>query len=323
MFSLLRNRQGSLTKVDSLPPRLIPPILRIMKILSIAIAIALLACGKGKEATPAPPPPEGGVRVLVAGSEPRQQLRYHVAKGTTNQIELALDVDIDAAGQGGALPTFVMTSEMVADEVLPDGSVLVRTTISDVSARDRGGAAVTAEQLTEQTQLMRGLVLRGTLAPEGTLRDTKVDTAGKVLPPGIAAQLDTLTKSFEQVAMPLPRTPVGVGASWMHTRTIAQSGMTMLTTTTVKLTAIAGDLLTFESATVVSGTDQSVTQNGTTIKLSNISGSGSGKGTVDLSRMVMSGELIAEFGSDMSADGETTRMTMKMVTRLSPAPTSR
>ena len=52
---------------------------------------------------------------------------------------------------------------------------------------------------------------------------------------------------------------------------------------------------------------------------SKISGKGSGKGTVDLAKMAMTGELLAELGSDMSAQGESTRMTMKMATRLSPA----
>jgi len=292
-----------------------------MKIQSIAVAIALLACGKGKEPTPAPPAP-GSVQVLVAGSEPRQLLRYHVAKGTTNLVELALDVDLDAGGQGGPLPTLVMTSEMVVEDVLADGSATVRTTITGVSARDRVGGAITADQMAEQTQLMRGLVLRATLAPEGTLRDPKVETAGKVLPPGITAQLDTLSKSFEQIAMPLPQTPVGVGASWLHTRPIVQDGMTMLTTTTFTLRGIDGDLLTFDSSTVVSGEEQSVTQGGTTIKLTNVRGSGSGKGTVDLSRMTMTGELVAELGSDMSAEGETTRMRMKTVTRLAPGTTA-
>ena len=147
-----------------------------------------------------------------------------VAKGTTSQVELALDVDIDASGQGGPLPTLVMTSELVADEVLPDGSAQVRTTITEVTARDRPNSPVTADQMAEQTTLMRGLVLRGTLTPEGTLRDLKVDTSGKVLPPGLTAQLDTLSKSYEQVAMPLPTTPVGAGASWILSKTFDQSG---------------------------------------------------------------------------------------------------
>jgi hypothetical protein len=287
-----------------------------MKMLSIAAAIVLVACGK--EAPPAATPSPDGVKVPVAGAEPRVLLRYHVAKGTTSQVELALDVDIDASGQGGPLPTLVMTSEIVADEVLPDGSTKVRTTITEVTARDRPNSPVTADQMAEQTALMRGLVLRGTLAPSGTLRDLQVDTSGKVLPPGLTAQLDTLSKSFEQVAMPLPATPVGVGASWIHSKTFDQSGMVMTTTTTFTLTALAGDTLTFESATLVSGKDQSVTQGGQTIDLKNISGKGSGKGTVDLSRMTMTGELIAEFGSDMSSQGENTRMNMKMATRMSP-----
>ncbi len=289
-----------------------------MKIPSIAVAAVLAACGS-KDAAPTAAPVPDAVHVLGAGSEPRQLLRYRVAKGTTNAVDLALDVDIDASGQGGPLPTLVMTSEMVAEDVLPDGSTKLRTTITNVTARDRPGGAITADQMAEQTGLMRGLILRGTLAPDGVLRELTVDSGGRVLPPGLTAQLDTLSKSFEQVAMPLPRTPVGPGASWLYNKTFTQSGMAMTTTTTFTLTAIAGDTLTFESATFVSGKDQTVTQGDQTIQLSKISGKGSGKGTVDLAKMAMTGELLAELGSDMSAQGESTRMTMKMATRLSPA----
>jgi hypothetical protein len=289
-----------------------------MKIPSIACAIVLaVACGKDK-APPPPPVINDPVQVVTPGAEPRQVLHYRLAKGSRSLIELALDVDIDAGGQGGPLPTLVMSSEIVADDVLPDGSFAVHTTILDIRARSRSGSPVTAEQMSEQTQLMRGLTLRGTLTPNGALRDLKVDTGATTLPPGLHAQLDTLSRSFQQVAMPLPLTPVGAGAQWLHTKTLDESGIKMTTATTVTLKAIEGDKLTFQSTTVVSGKDQSVTQDDTTIDLKNVSGKGAGSGTVDLSRMVMTGELAAEFGADMSAQGENTRMGMKMVTRVTP-----
>lgn len=289
-----------------------------MKISSIAIAV-VLAVGCGKDKAPPPPPViNDPVQVVTPGAEPRQVLQYRLAKGTKSLVELALDVDIDAGGQGGPLPTLVMSSEIVTDDVLPDGTFAIHTTILDISARTRTGSPVTAEQMTEQTQLMRGLILRGTLTPNGTLRDLAVDTSGKTLPPALTAQLATLSRSFQQVAMPLPLTPVGVGAQWLHTKMLDESGIKMTTATTVTLTAIDGDKLTFQSTTSVSGKDQSVTQAETTIDLKNVSGKGSGKGTIDLSRMVMTGELVAEFGADMSAQGENTRMGMKMVTRITP-----
>jgi len=185
-----------------------------MKIGSIAFAIVCAAaCGKGKDSAPAAVPSGDGVQLITAGGEPRRVLRYHVAKGTSSAVELALDVDIDAAGQSNPLPTLVMTSELVADDVLPDGSIKMRTTIGEVTARERAGSPVTAEQMTEQTRMMSGLVMRGTLSPDGSLREMKVDSSGRVLPPGITAQLETLSKSFEQVAMPLPPAPIGPGSS--------------------------------------------------------------------------------------------------------------
>lgn len=284
----------------------------------IALAAAIGACGGDR-----PPPPvvsPGAVQVLSPGTGPRQLLRYHVTKGARQRLELSLDVDLDAGGQGGPLPGLVVTNELAIDDVLPDGAARVRTTITDVAARDREGSPISADAMATQTQLMRGLVFTGTLSPEGVLRDVAADTQGRQLPPALANQLDTLAKSFEQVAMPLPATPVGAGATWLHTRAVDQGGMKMSTATTIALVSLDGDTLGFTSTTLVTGKDQAITQQGTTIALSNIKGTGSGAGTVDLARMVMTGELSADFAADMTSDGQTARMGMKMVTRIRPAP---
>jgi len=291
-----------------------------MKCCSIAVAIALAAgCQeKAPDAPPKPPVtvPTDGLELLRDGAMPRRALRYHVAKGTTTPVEMVLEVEMTAAGQGGPLPTMTMELEIAGDDVKPDGSMSVRTTIHKVTASDRPGTTITADKM--GSQLMEGIVLRGTLAPTGTLADMKLDTAGAELPPGITQQLGTLSKSFEQAAMPLPTPAVGIGAEWRQRKTIVQNGMTMVTLTTLTVTGIEGDKVTFTSATEVTGPDQSLSQGGMAIAIKHLRGHGTGKGTIDLARMVIAGEFTAEFTSDMSADGQDATMTMKMVTKMTP-----
>jgi hypothetical protein len=292
-----------------------------MKVCSIAVAIALAAgCQEKASDSPPKPPvaivPTDGLELLREGAMPRRALRYHVAKGTTTPVEMVLDVDMTAAGQGGPLPTMTMEIEIAGDDVKPDGSMSVRTTIHKVTASDRPGSTIAADKI--GTQLMEGIVLRGTLAPTGTLSEMKLDTAGAELPPGITQQLGTLSKSFEQAAMPLPTPPVGIGAEWRQRKTIVQNGMTMVTLTTLTVTGMEGDKVTFTSATEVTGPDQSLSQGGTAIAIKHLRGHGTGTGTIDLARMVIAGEFTAEFTSDMSSEGQDATMVMKMVTKMTP-----
>ena len=291
-----------------------------MKLVALPVLVAAVTLGCGKSSDKAPPPsPADGVQVLNPGASPREPLRYTLRKGTRSAVELALDVDINAGGQGGPLPTLAMTTDIEILDVAPDGTATLQTTIRDVVARERAGSPISADTMTTQTQVMRGLVMTGKLAPNGKLVDMKVDLGGRALPPGLASQLDTLSKSFEQVAMPLPTAPVGTGAIWMHTKELDQGGMKITTATTVTLVGRTADTFQFTSTTVVTGKDQSVTQAGTTVDVKHLQGSGSGKGTVDLGKVTLTGDLTAEFTADMSSQGQTASMGMKMTTRMTPA----
>ncbi len=290
-----------------------------MTIVRIAAAIALFGLGCGKTEEPAKKrvaTTTEGLEVITPGAEPRRVLRYHLAKGTKTPVTLSVEVDLDAAGQGGPLPTMVMATEIACEDVLPDGSMKIRTTIVHTTAKDRPGGTIPAAQMA--TAQLDGMMMVGVLAPGGTLKDMHLDLTGKDLPPVIRQQLTTLSHSFEQVTMPLPAEAVGIGAQWRTRKTIEQAGLTMLTITTINLTAIEGDSVVFASTSEVSGKDQTITQGDTAIGLKHLGGKGAGYGTVDLARMVMTGEISGEFHSDMSAQGQDATMKMKMVTRMAP-----
>lgn len=265
------------------------------------------------------PPPEG-VELLEAGTEPRRELRYVIAKETRSTIDLTLEVDVDAGGQGGPLPTLTLTNEIVAEEVFPNGAMRMRTTILDVRATERPGTMVPAETLTTNMQELRGTSVLGVLSPRGKLSEVTVDLMGKKLPPAIMSQLTNLSRSFEQVAMPLPGEPVGVGASWRNRRSVDQNGIKMMTLTTVTVTAIDATGFSFTSTSEVSGPDQKVTQPGGTIDMTAVGGNGTGKGRIELTKMTMTGETTAEFRSTMRGDdGQNAKMVMKMKTRVAPS----
>ena len=281
----------------------------------IALAVVGLGCGS-KERAPPPSPTSSPVAVLAAGSEPRRVLRYHVAAGARAAITAELDVAIDAGGQGGDLPTMVLGLETIAETALPGDRTRMRTTISQVSSRERPGSLISAAALDAEAHHLRGIAFVGVLSPDGTFGEVTAELGGRKLPPALATQVDTLAKTFQQVAMPLPTTAVGAGAHWQYKQLIDQAGMKLTSTTDVTLSALDGDRLTFVMTSAITGDDQSITQAGTTIRVTKLAGEGKGSGVVDLARMMMTGEQSMALHAEMAGDDQNAGMGLRVVTRL-------
>jgi hypothetical protein len=91
----------------------------------------------------------------------------------------------------------------------------------------------------------------------------------------------------------------------------------MTTVTTIEITAIDGERVSFASTSTVAAPDQTVTVSGVKASFKDVGGGGSGSGTVDLATMAMRGELTAELRGTMSTAGQTSpmQMAMKMTVR--------
>ena len=283
---------------------------------ALPLVLALVACGKKADEPPPPPPPvvvtPSGVELVKPGAEPRQVVRYQLGKGAKSTLELAVDVDLVAGGMGGPMPTLVMTMEIGADDVLPDGRMRVRSTVTKVVAKDRPGSKFSADTMTRQAGLLVGLGIVGTLAPNGTLTDAHLDAGGKPVPPEMQAQLGSLTKGFERVALPLPDAPVGAGAVWRTKKEVEESGAHMTAITTIALGAIHGTTLELTRTAEVTGPDQKLTQMGVEVTMKNIAGKGGGHGTLDLARMVFDGEMSDELHDELAGGGQTMQAAMTM-----------
>ncbi len=94
--------------------------------------------------------------------------------------------------------------------------------------------------------------------------------------------------------------------------------MKLFTVTTIVVTAIDDRGFSFTSSTSLGGPDQKITLQGHTIEVTSIGGVGTGKGTIDLTKMAMTGESTLSFHSDMTAEDETDQMAMTMTTRVAP-----
>jgi hypothetical protein len=120
--------------------------------------------------------------------------------------------------------------------------------------------------------------------------------------------------------MPLPDEAVGVGAVWRNSKPLEQNGLKMIAVNSVALTGIDGDKITFEIDTQVHGDDQTLQQGDLSVDIKDVTGTGSGKGSIDLRTLALTSELATEFRSAMQAGGEGSATPMKMgiITRVTP-----
>ena len=290
-----------------------------MKVVTLVALVAMASCAKAEERKVAKTTePSDGLELVSAGaSSARKPLRYHLQKGAKSPLELVMNLELEAGGRGGKLPSLVMALEIGVDDVLPDGGAKVRTTVTGATAREREGTVVPASMMDSMTSMLEGMAFTATLSPDGSLRDSKFELT-KPIPPTMKSQVAQLTQNLEQVAMRLPEVALGVGAKWTARKTVQQNGLDMVTLTTVEITAIDGDRVTFTSNSTVSAPDQTVIDGGETVTIKDVGGGGTGKGTIDLSRMTMTGEFTAEFRGMMSAKGETAPMRMAMKMTMAP-----
>jgi len=283
----------------------------------LLIAVAISGCKKGDDDASAVKAPD--LQIVSAGNEPRLRLRYQAPKGSKRDLEIAIDVTASAGDMGGPMPTIVLTLSLVVEDVVPAGMKL-RTTVVDAVARDRDDTRVDPKALTGPLDLMRGIVFTTTMGPTGRLTGTTIELGNKQLSGAAKSQLAALTTSFDQLMMTLPDDPVGVGAVWRNSKPLEQNGMKMTAVNSVELTAITGDTLTYELETQVHGDDQTLKQGELTVDIKDVTGTGAGKGTIDLRTLALTSEIDTEFRSAMQAHGEPDATPMKMTISTKVAP---
>jgi hypothetical protein len=120
--------------------------------------------------------------------------------------------------------------------------------------------------------------------------------------------------------MPLPAEPVGVGALWTFKQAVDQNGMRVAAQTTIKITAMTPTTVTITLSSELTGPDQQVDVSGSKITVSKIAGTMRGTGTIDLARLTLAGDLVADLAMDMAMGGNTDHTTMTSKLRLAPQP---
>jgi hypothetical protein len=280
----------------------------------LLVLVLLVACNSRDSAPQAKTAPQEPSAVVVVnpGADPKHVVRYTLAKGAKVTTELAMEGSLKSGQQGGTMPSLIFDLDMQVEDVVISGDYKIRWTITAVHARDREGAKITASAVESKLDALAGVSVIATLRPDGKLDDSRIDLHGKAIPDGLAQQLTSLAQSMQQIAMPLPTVPVGVGAVWKTMRAVDQSGIKVMTGSTVTVKALDDHTMTLDIASEMHGADQKLQQGTTAVDVSHIAGSGTGHAVVDVSKLSMNSDFSSVFQADMKAQGQATTIDMEL-----------
>lgn len=224
------------------------------------------------------PAPTVTVKLVSGGRGKKAPIRYTVAAGSKQQVELAMDFSSKQTMEGQTeeqvVPTVVLTGEAEAKAAGADGKTEYALAVASTDARDVKGSQIPVDKFKVALASLSGLVISGAVDANGTAGDVTLRIEKP--DPLSAGALDLIRLTLPQFPV-LPKEPVGVGAKWQATTSAKLADKLDVTqVTTYELTAKKGTTYTIKGTTKVTGKDQDVAGG----KISKISGSGTSQVTL-------------------------------------------
>jgi hypothetical protein len=270
--------------------------------------------------------PARGVRVEIiqAGRAPRRALRYQLRPDRLGVMSTTFDMDMGYRSGDGAMvhtpsPPMEMDIELTGMTVERGVARLTdRITRLDV-------ATSPSDTTDEKTRAAVRARLQGMVGMTGVMA---MDDRGHVhemswtipdtVTPEVRAMLESMSQSADEMVVPLPEEPVGLGAEWYAVKEVPLMGMKLASTSRVKLVAIDGDRVTLRTSTEMSAGAQPVAlpglPAGTTAELLSCDGGGGAEVDLDLGWVAplrMSVQSHTELVIEMTRAGSKERLTVQ------------
>jgi hypothetical protein len=216
-------------------------------ILGACLLAALATTGCKKKKT-TPPPPELSVTLIDPGEAPLAPLRYAIAPGTVMRTLLdirdsdaAIEETEDSADAFGVLPGFKLLLHAGPTVQIPKGTRYVLRIAKAESVLPEGVTERQMEEAEQGVQALRGMRGRFDLNTEGIVVDADVPWAQgqERIHPRVAITIGNVRSAVATI--PLPREPVGIGATWEVRRSLRIWSARVTQVTRYELTDRLGD----------------------------------------------------------------------------------
>lgn len=266
---------------------------------------------------PVPPvgPPE--VRLLDAGSRPRQVRRFSFEAGQRETMVLVMSQSIatgvDGSSTSFALPPVRYVFEVEITDVADDGTAtadMVLTVVEAIADPDADPPTDPAliEQLNAALEPLVGLRTTSRIDRRGGATGVELDTGS--LDPQLAQQMTDVMGQLEGLAIPLPVRAIGVGARWETLGSATLNGLTFTSRQVITLRRVQDGALVLDITTTQEGVPGEVElpglPAGVTARLDSLEGTTTGQATLDLRHVTPRSDAEGTIAMTLTATDGTT-----------------
>jgi hypothetical protein len=262
------------------------------------------------------------VKLLDAGTEPRQVLRVHPEPGdkqTVNlTIKVAIDVKVgDTPSAAPKEPTRKLILEVRVKSVSADGDLAYESIVKDAELVDEPGVLPqVAEASKSAFAKLKGRANTATVSSRGIKKATDVQPPDAA-DPEIAQTAEQARELVTQGWTELPEEAVGVGARWQVNSRIKVEGLIIERSEIYQLVSLEGGLMTAEIAVTERAANQKIETRavpGLKLNLETMTGIGRGQLKLDLAHLLPAQASLShhtEFSMAASISGQKQAITMK------------
>ncbi|HYE61369.1 MAG TPA: hypothetical protein VD997_05180 [Phycisphaerales bacterium] len=223
------------------------------------------------------------IKLIDAGAEPRVQLRYAPAVGSTNTVNIRMSMSSQADFAGKVMqmstPSVVIRMDQAVKEVAPGGDITYDATFTTMTTDGAGTNPMEAQLIKDALNAMQGMTARVVVSSRGETRsaDFKLpETAAAAAP----EMVDKIRTMLNQLVTPLPVESVGKGAKWEVSAVVDNLGLSMSQTTTATLQETKDATFTLDTAVTQRAEPQEMAlpnlPPGYKLELVSLTGAGSG-----------------------------------------------
>ena len=314
-----------------------PTISRRTRITSLSALLALTIvpfASRPLGAAPQDPPgfPAAGQPAIVTlvspGAAPRAALRYKVAPTFKSRLDMVMtmgmNMDMGGMQMPMNMPSMKMSADVAVSGVSPTGDITYDLVFADLTIDPTGADPNMVAAMQGAMPSMKGMKGTAVVSARGVQKSLKMDTG--TVNPAMQQQMQQMSSSLENMSLPFPEEPVGVGAKWEVKQAQSAGGMRQFQKISVELTAVTGNLITLAVKTEQTAPPQPVNNPalppGATMSLVTLTGAGTGTMKIQLDSLVPTSEMNAKTSTvmDMSMSGQQQRMSMDLTMKVTIAP---
>ena len=259
------------------------------------------------------------VKLLEPGGEPRKALRLHPKEGDKQTLELTIKTATEtkgAEGQMPKMPAMKLSMEMKVTKVAANGDIFYERTLTDAGIVEEPDVIPqVAEAMQTSLASLKGMIGTGVLSSRGIVKSADVKLPASVAPE-MRAAAEQSKQTIGSMLVPLPEEPVGVGAKWQFSRTLAMQGLKLEQTGIYELVSVEEERLNVKAALTQSAGKQqmqSPMMPGAKLDLLSLKGEGTGTFTADMAQ-VMPADATSDVRSELSMEVGTGAQKMPMTT---------